>query len=95
MGPRQRTGPAGYFDADIGGRERCSVIGAVLGAFVTFFVVLVGLPPSPDDLTNDAAALVLPESDPLDAGANTGATIIVGWERFTCPFRSRPACSTG
>ena len=79
----------------ISGRERCSVIGAVLGAFVTFFVVLVGLPPSPDDLSNDAAALALPESDLLDAGANTGATIIVGWERFTCPFRSRPACSTG
>ena len=55
---------------------------AVLGAFVAFVVALVGLPPSPDALAEDAAALVLPDSELLQVGANTGATFIVGWERW-------------
>lgn len=56
--------------------------GALLGAFLAFLVVLIGLPPSPDDLADDAGALVLPDSDLLHVGANTGATIIVGWDRW-------------
>ena len=59
-----------------------TVSGAILGAFFAFLVVLIGLPPSPDDLADDAATLVLPDSHLLHVGTNTGATIIVGWERL-------------
>lgn len=60
-----------------------SAIGAILGAVITFFIVLVGLPPSPAALEDDAATLVLPGSELLQVGSNTGATMIVGWERWS------------
>jgi hypothetical protein len=50
---------------------------------VTFFIVLTSLPPSTDAMKADAAALVLPGSELTHTGSNEGATIIVGWDRFS------------
>lgn len=77
------------------GRVLEAMFGGFLGAVVAFFIVLTLLPPSIDSLEADAAALVLPESDIVTIGSNTGATMIVGWECWsTAEFeddRSAPA----
>ena len=52
------------------------------GALITFLIVLIGLPPSPDTLVDDAVALVPSDSEVIDRGANTGSPIIVGWSRW-------------
>jgi hypothetical protein len=55
---------------------------SIVAGLVTFVLCLTALPPSIEDLERTAAELVLPESRLTYLGANTGATIIVGWERW-------------
>lgn len=69
-----------------------TALASLVGAFFAFVLVLVGLPPSPDAMVDQAVALVPPDAELLEAGADTGATIIVGWDRHaTASFQDERA----
>lgn len=80
--PRKSRGTASAAE----GATRVSWLAAsflsVLGGLVTFFVCLTSLPPSIEDLERNAAEIVPADSELTNLDANTGATIVVGWERW-------------